>query len=61
MVAMDAKAFHYGDPVVKVGGDRGTVVAAFRDRSSGEWRYVVADDRGSQQTLSSAQLVKPSG
>ena len=43
---MDAKVFHPGDPVIKAGGDRGTVIAAFRDRSSGEWRYVVVDDRG---------------
>ena len=43
---MDAKVFHHGDPVIKAGGDRGTVIAAFRDRSSGEWRYVVVDDRG---------------
>jgi len=52
---MDAKVFHHGDPVIKAGGDRGTVIAAFRDRSSGEWRYVVVDDRGVQQTLPSAQ------
>ena len=58
---MDVKVFHPGDPVIKAGGDRGTVIAAFRDRSSGEWRYVVLDDRGVQQTLPSAQLVRPSG
>ena len=58
---MDAKVFHHGDPVIKAGGDRGTVIAAFRDRSSGEWRYEVVDDRGVQQTLPSAQLVRPSG
>jgi hypothetical protein len=34
---MDAKVFHHGDPVIKADGDRGTVMAAFRDRSSGEW------------------------
>jgi hypothetical protein len=42
------------------GGDRhfeGVVVAAFRDQSSGKWRYVVEGDRGVQQTFSSAQLL----
>jgi hypothetical protein len=58
---MDVKVFHPGDPVIKAGGDRGTVIAAFRDRSSGEWRYVVVDNRAVQQTLPSAQLVRPSG
>jgi hypothetical protein len=58
---MDAKVFHHGDPVIKAGRDRARVIAAFRDRSSGEWRYVVVDDRGVQQTLPSAQLVRPSG
>ena len=58
---MDAKVFHHGDPVIKAGGGQGTVIAAFLDRSSGEWRYVVVDDRGVQQTLPSAQLVRPSG
>jgi len=41
---MDAKVFHHGDPVIKAGGGRATVIAEFRDRSSGEWRYVVVDD-----------------
>jgi hypothetical protein len=57
----DTKVFHYGDPVIKTGEDRhfeGVVVAAFRDRSSGKWRYVVEDDRGAQLTFSSAQLVR---
>jgi hypothetical protein len=35
---MDAKVFHHGDPVIKAGGGRGTVIAAFRDRSSGALR-----------------------
>jgi hypothetical protein len=35
----------------------GVVVAAFRDLSSGEWRYVVEGDRGVQQAFSSAQLL----
>jgi hypothetical protein len=58
---LTSTVFHHGDPVIKAGGGRGTVIAAFRDRSSGEWRYVVVDDRGVQQTLPSAQLVRPSG
>ena len=57
----DEKAFHYGDPVINTGRDGhtvGVVVAAFRDRSSGKWRYVVEDDRGVQQTFSSALLLR---
>jgi hypothetical protein len=53
--------FHYGDPISDAGPDRhlvGVVVAAFRERSSGKWRYVVEDDRGVQQTFSSAQLLR---
>jgi hypothetical protein len=59
MTEEDTKVFHYGDPVINGGWDGhfvGVVVAAFRDRSSGKWRYVVEDDRGVQQTFSSAQL-----
>ena len=61
MADEDEKAFHYGDPVINAGRDRhfvGIVVAAFRDRSSSKWRYVVEDDRGVQQTFSSAQLLR---
>ena len=57
----DTKVFHYGDPVIKAGEDRqfeGVVIAAFRDRSSGKWRYVVEDNRGAQFTFSSPQLVR---
>jgi predicted component of type VI protein secretion system len=53
--------FHYGDPVSDAGEDRhfeGVVVAAFRERSSGKWRYVVEDNHGIQQTFSWAQLLR---
>ena len=61
MADEDGKAFHYSDSVVNAGRDGhfvGIVVAAFRDRSSSKWRYVVEDDRGVQQTFSSAQLLR---
>jgi hypothetical protein len=57
----DMKVFHYGESVIMAGGERhfeGVVVAAFRDRSSGKWRYMVEDNRGAQQTFSSAQLLR---
>ena len=57
----DVQVFHRGDSVINAGGDRqfeGMVVAAFRDRSSGKWRYLVEDDRGVQQSFSSAQLLR---
>ena len=46
MADEDEKAFHYGDPVINAGRDGhfvGVVVAAFRDRSTSKWRYVVED------------------
>ena len=61
MADEDTKVFHYGESVIMASGDRpfeGVVVAAFRDRSSGKWRYVVEGDRGVQQTFSSAQLLR---
>ena len=61
MADEDTKVFHYGESVIMAGGDRpfeGVVVAAFRDQSSGKWRYVVEGDRGVQQTFSSAQLLR---
>ena len=61
MADEDEKPFHYGDPVINAGRDGhfvGAVVAAFRDRLSGKWRYVVEDDRGVQQTFSSTQLLR---
>ena len=42
MAEEDTKVFHYGESVIMAGGDRhfeGVVIAAFRDRSSGKWRY----------------------
>jgi hypothetical protein len=57
----DMKVFHYGESAIMAGGDRhfeGVVVAAFRDRPSGKWRYVVEDNRGAQQTFSSEQLLR---
>jgi hypothetical protein len=59
MVEEDVQVFHRGDPVINGGGDRqfeGIVVAAFRELSSGKWRYVVEDDLGVQHIFSSAQL-----
>ena len=59
MTEDNTKVFHYGESVIMAGGDRhieGVVVAAFRDRSSGKWRYVVEGDRV-QQTFSSTQLL----
>ena len=47
MAEEDTKVFHYGESVIMAGGDRhfeGVVVAAFRDQSSGKWRYVVEGD-----------------
>ena len=61
MAEEGTKVFHYGQSVIVAGGDRhfeGVVVAAFRDRSSGKWRYVVEGDRGVQQTFSSTQLLR---
>jgi hypothetical protein len=61
MAEDDMKVFHYGESVIMAGEDRhfeGVVVAAFRERSSGKWRYVVEDNRGTQQTFSSAQLLR---
>ena len=61
MAEEDTKVFHYGEWVITAGGDRpfeGIVVAAFRDQSSGQWRYVIEGDRGVQQTFSSAQLLR---
>ena len=61
MAEEDTKVFHYGESVIMAGGDRhveGVVVAAFRDRLSGKWRYVVEDDRSVQQTFSSTQLLR---
>jgi hypothetical protein len=61
MAEEDTKVFHYGDPVSDAGEDRhfeGVMVAAFRERSSGKWRYVVEDNHGIQQTFSWAQLLR---
>jgi hypothetical protein len=44
MADEDEKAFHYGDRVINAGRDGhflGVIVAAFQDRLSGKWRYVV--------------------
>jgi hypothetical protein len=60
MAEEDTKEFHYGEWVIMADGHHfeGVVVAAFRDQSSGKWRYVVEGDRGVQQTFSSAQLLR---
>lgn len=48
-----------GDQVTKVGGDYtfdGEVVASFQ-KKSGQWRYVVEDDRGILHIFSAKNLV----
>ena len=63
---MDAKVFHHGDPVIKAGGGRGTVIAAFR--RSLVWRMALRGRRrpwGSTDTAigttGATERVSPTG